>query len=177
MAEEIVFNSKVQRPGVCNSLETLLVHKDAAAGFLPLLHARLSQAGVELRCCPAAKAIIPATTAALESDWGMEFLELILAVKVVDDMDAAMDHIVEYGSQHTESILTSNYANAQRFLREVDSSSVMVNASTRFSDGGQYGLGAEIGISTTKLHAYGPMGLKELTTKKFIVYGDGQIRA
>ncbi len=177
MAEEIVFNSKVQRPGVCNSLEALLVHKDAAEAFLPLLQARLSSAGVELRCCPVAKEIIPDAVEAVESDWGMEFLELILAVKVVDDMDAAMAHIVEYGSQHTESIITSNYANAQRFLREVDSSSVMVNASTRFSDGGQYGLGAEIGISTTKLHAYGPMGLKELTTKKFIVYGDGQIRA
>lgn len=177
MAEEIVFNSKVQRPGVCNALETLLVHREAAEAFLPLLYARLSKAGVELRCCPVARAIIPASIAAVESDWGMEYLELILSVKVVDDMDAAMAHIVAYGSNHTEAIITSNYANAQRFLREVDSSSVMVNASTRFSDGGQYGLGAEIGISTTKLHAYGPMGLKELTTKKFIVYGDGQIRA
>jgi glutamate-5-semialdehyde dehydrogenase len=177
MAEEIIFNSKVQRPGVCNALETLLVHKDVADAFLPRLHKRLVEAAVELRCCPRTKAILPESKEAVESDWGMEFLELILAVKVVDDMDAAMAHIVTYGSQHTESIITSSYANAQRFLREVDSSSVMVNASTRFSDGGQYGLGAEIGISTTKLHAYGPMGLKELTTKKFIVYGDGQIRA
>jgi glutamate-5-semialdehyde dehydrogenase len=177
MAVNITMNGKTQRPGVCNATETLLVHKDIAVDFLPLVGAKLMAAGVELRGCAATRAILPAVRAAEESDWPAEYLDLILAVKVVDDIDAAMDHIVRYGSQHTEAIVTGNYANAQRFLREVDASSVMVNASTRFSDGGQFGLGAEIGISTTKLHAYGPMGLKELTTQKFIVYGDGQVRS
>ena len=177
MAVNITMNGKTQRPGVCNATETLLVHKDIAADFLPLVGAKLTAAGVELRGCSATMAILPGIRAAEESDWPAEYLDLILAVKVVDDVDAAMDHIVRYGSQHTEAIVTGNYANAQRFLREVDASSVMVNASTRFSDGGQFGLGAEIGISTTKLHAYGPMGLKELTTQKFIVYGDGQVRS
>ncbi|MCK5340618.1 MAG: glutamate-5-semialdehyde dehydrogenase [Desulfobulbaceae bacterium] len=176
MASNIVMNAKVQRPGVCNSLEALLVHEDVAASFLPLVGARLKEAGVEMRGCPQTKSILPDITAAEESDWGMEFLDLILAVKVVADIEAAMEHIFRYGSLHTEVIVTSDYGNAQRFLREVDASSVMVNASTRFSDGGQFGLGAEIGISTTKLHAYGPMGLKELTTRKFIVYGEGQVR-
>lgn len=176
MAGDIVINAKVQRPGVCNSLETLLIHRDVAASFLPVLGKRLVDAGVELRGCPETLAILPTATPAVEADWPAEYLDLILAVKVVPDLDAALDHIATYSSLHTESIITSSYANAQRFIREVESSSVMVNASTRFSDGGQFGLGAEIGISTTKLHAYGPMGLKELTTKKFIVYGDGQIR-
>jgi len=176
MAVNIVMNGKVQRPGVCNALEALLVHQDIAAAFLPKIWAELKKAGVELRGCPQAKAILPEITAALPTDYGMEFLDLVLAVRVVADMDAAMDHIVQYGSQHTEVIVTNNYANGQRFLREVDASAVMINASTRFTDGGQFGLGAEIGISTTKLHAYGPMGLKELTTRKFIVYGDGQVR-
>ena len=176
MATAIVMNSKTQRPGVCNALETLIVHVDIAEKFLPVVGKDLAAAGVEVRGCSETKAILPEVTAAVEDDWGKEFLELILAVKVVENLDAAMDHIVKYGSQHTETIVTESYTNSQRFLREVDSSSVMVNASTRFSDGGEYGLGAEIGISTTKLHAYGPMGLKELTTKKFIVYGDGQIR-
>ncbi|MEA3548623.1 MAG: glutamate-5-semialdehyde dehydrogenase [Thermodesulfobacteriota bacterium] len=177
MATAIVMNSKAQRPGVCNALETLLVHVDIAEKFLPVVGRDLAAAGVEVRGCPKTKAILPDVTAAVEDDLGKEFLELILAVKVVDNLDAAMAHIVKYGSQHTETIITESYINSQRFLREVDSSSVMVNASTRFSDGGEYGLGAEIGISTTKLHAYGPMGLKELTTKKFIVYGEGQIRS
>ena len=177
MATNIAMNGKTQRPGVCNALETLLVHKDIAPDFLPQVGARLIAAGVELRGCPATRAILPVIKGAEESDWPAEYLELILAVKVVDDIDAAMDHIVKYGSQHTEVIVTGDYANAQRFIREVDASSVMVNASTRFADGGQFGLGAEIGISTTKLHAYGPMGLKELTTQKFIVYGDGQVRS
>ena len=177
MAVNIVMNGKVQRPGVCNALEALLVHKDIAAEFLPKVWSGLKKAGVELRGCAQAKAILPEITAALPTDYGMEFLDLILAVRVVDDLDAAMDHIVRYGSQHTEVIVTNSYANGQRFLREVDASAVMINASTRFTDGGQFGLGAEIGISTTKLHAYGPMGLKELTTRKFIVYGDGQVRA
>ncbi|MBA3004438.1 MAG: glutamate-5-semialdehyde dehydrogenase [Desulfurivibrio sp.] len=177
MGVNIVVNGKVQRPGVCNALEALLVHKDIAAEFLPKVWSALKGAGVELRGCSQARAILPEITAALPADYGMEFLDLILAVRVVDDLDAAMDHIVQYGSQHTEVIITNNYNNGQRFLREVDASAVMINASTRFTDGGQFGLGAEIGISTTKLHAYGPMGLKELTTRKFIVYGDGQVRA
>ncbi len=176
MAVNIVINGKCQRPGVCNALETLLVHQDIAAAFLPLVASKLVAAGVELRGCPRTKEILPDIKDAVEEDWPAEFLDLILAVKVVDDLDGAMDHIIKYGSLHTEVIVTKNYANAQRFIKEVDASAVMVNASTRFNDGGQLGLGAEIGISTTKLHAYGPMGLKELTTKKFIVYGDGQVR-
>ena len=176
MAANIVMNGKTQRPGVCNALETLLVHREISGSFLPLIGARLQKAGVELRGCPQTREIIAGIKAATEEDWFAEFLDLILAVRVVDDIDAAMDHIAVYGSQHTEVIVTANYANAQRFIREVDASAVMVNASTRFSDGGQFGLGAEIGISTTKLHAYGPMGLKELTARKFIVYGDGQVR-
>jgi glutamate-5-semialdehyde dehydrogenase len=176
MAVNIVINGKCQRPGVCNALETLLVHQDIAAAFLLLVASKLVAVGVELRGCPRTKAILPDIKDAVEEDWPAEFLDLILAVKVVDDLDGAMDHIAKYGSQHTEVIVTKNYANAQRFIKEVDASAVMVNASTRFNDGGQLGLGAEIGISTTKLHAYGPMGLKELTTKKFIVYGDGQVR-
>lgn len=179
MASAIVMNAKVQRPGVCNALETLLVHRDIAGAFLPEAAASLSRVGVELRCCPESMQHIgnvDRARPALDTDWGTEFLDLILAIRVVDDIAAAMDHIAAYGSLHTESIITSNYANAQRFIREVDASAVMVNASTRFNDGGQFGLGAEIGISTTKLHAYGPMGLRELTTRKFIVYGEGQIR-
>ena len=176
MAADIVMNAKVQRPGVCNSLETLLVHKEIAENFLPMVAEELHTAGVELRGCPRTKEIVPEVNEASPTDWGMEFLDLILAVKVVDGLDEAMNHIAQYGSLHTESIITQNYFNAQRFLREVDASSVMVNASTRFADGGQYGLGAEIGISTTKLHAYGPMGLTELTAQKFVVYGEGHIR-
>jgi glutamate-5-semialdehyde dehydrogenase len=177
MAVAITMNGKTQRPGVCNALETLLVHKNMAAHFLPVVGSKLEAAGVELRGCPVAKSILPDIRPAEESDWPAEYLDLILAIRVVEDIDGAMEHIARYGSQHTEAIVTGDYANAQRFLREVDASSVMVNASTRFSDGNQFGLGAEIGISTTKLHAYGPMGLKELTTRKFIVYGDGQIRS
>jgi len=176
MAAEIIMNGKTQRPGVCNALETLLVHRDIAADFLPQIGARLKDAGVEIRGCPETREILADVKEAVEDDWYAEFLDLILAVRVVDDLDAAMDHIDTYGSQHTEVIVTGDYANAQRFIKEVDASAVMVNASTRFSDGGQFGLGAEIGISTTKLHAYGPMGLKELTARKFIVYGDGQVR-
>ncbi len=176
MAAAIILNSKAQRPGVCNALETMLVHREVAPIFLPFVGKRLAEAGVTLRGCSETMALWPETQAADDTDWDREYLELILAVKVVADIDEAMDHIAAHGSQHTETIVTESYANAQRFIREVDSSSVMINASTRFADGGQYGLGAEIGISTTKLHAYGPMGLKELTTKKFIVYGSGQIR-
>jgi glutamate-5-semialdehyde dehydrogenase len=177
MGVRIVMNGKTQRPGVCNALEGLLVHEGIAETFLPAAAAELQAAGVELRGCPRSRAIIPGMTPAAETDWGTEFLDLIMAVKVVEDMDAAMGYIQEYGSQHTEVIVTRSYANAQRFLREVDASAVMVNASPRFNDGGQFGLGAEIGISTTKLHAYGPMGLEELTTRKFIVYGAGEVRS
>ena len=176
MAINIVMNAKVQRPGVCNALESLLVHEKIADTFLPKVAAELRQAGVEIRGCARTCALVPFAVPAADSDWGMEFLDLILAVRVVDGLDSALEHIARHGSQHTEAIITNSYANGQRFLREVDASAVMINASTRFSDGGQFGLGAEIGISTTKLHAYGPMGLKELTTRKFIVYGEGQVR-
>lgn len=176
MAEEICYNAKVQRPGVCNAMETLLVHKDIAKKFLPKMAKRYQEAGVELRGCPQTLKILPNIKRATEDDWYAEYLDLILAVKIVNSIDEAMEHIRKYGSDHTESIVTSNYANAQRFLREVQSSTVIVNASTRFSDGGQMGLGAEIGISTSRLHAYGPMGLESLTVQKFIIYGDGQIR-
>ncbi len=176
MAQEICFNAKVQRPGVCNSLETLLVHQAAAESFLPPMAERFLRAGVELRGCEATCRILPAAGKAAESDWPAEYLDLILAIKVVEDMDAAMAHIAEYSSNHTEAIVTRNYERAKRFVREVDSSVVLVNASTRFNDGGQLGLGAEIGISTSKLHAFGPMGVEELTTTKFVVLGNGQIR-
>ena len=176
MAIEVCFNAKVQRPGVCNAMETLLVHKDIAPHFLPLMAERYKEAGVELRGCPRTKEIIPWAKEATEEDWYAEYLDLILAVKIVDNIDEAIEHILKYGSKHTDAIITSDYRNAQRFLREVDSSTVLVNASTRFSDGYQFGLGAEIGISTTKLHAFGPMGAVDLTTTKYIVYGDGQIR-
>lgn len=175
-AVNIAYNAKVQRPGVCNSMETLLVHSAIAEKFLPLIAARYAEAAVEVRGCARTRVILTEAKEAKESDWAEEFLDLIIAVKVVDDFDGAKAHIEKYGSLHTESIVTENYTNAERFIREVNSSSVMVNASTRFADGFEYGLGAEIGISTTKLHAYGPMGLNELTTKKFVVYGDGQIR-
>jgi len=176
MAEKVCLNAKVQRPGVCNAMETLLVHKDIAREFLPRMAKMYQSAGVELRGCEETRRILPNTKLATEEDWYAEYLDLILAVKVVEGIDEAIDHIARYGSSHTESIITKDYNNAQRFLREVNSSTVLVNASTRFSDGFQLGLGAEIGISTTKLHAFGPMGLEELTTQKFIVYGDGQVR-
>lgn len=176
MGVRIVMNGKTQRPGVCNALEGLLVHRDIAAAFLPAAAEKLTGAGVELRGCPRSCGILPAIKAAADSDWGTEFLDLIMTVKVVDDMDEAMGYIEQYGSRHTEVIVTDSYGHGQRFLREVDASAVMINASTRFNDGGQFGLGAEIGISTTKLHAYGPMGLEELTTRKFIVYGAGETR-
>lgn len=175
-AERIIVNAKTQRPGVCNALETLLIHKDVAEVFVPRIVETLSNMGVEIRGDETVRQFAPEVTAATEADWYEEFLELILAVRVVDGIDEAIDHINTYGSLHTESILTANYANAQRFIREVNSGVVMVNASTRFSDGNQLGLGAEIGISTTKLHSFGPMGLEDLTTTKFIVYGEGQVR-
>jgi glutamate-5-semialdehyde dehydrogenase len=176
MATNICLNAKAQRPGVCNALETMLVHKDVADKFLPLATKKLRKAGVIIKGCEQTRKIIKKIEAATEQDWYTEYLDLILAVKVVDDIDAAIAHIEKYGSLHTESIITKDYANAQRFLNEVNSSTVVVNASTRFSDGFELGLGAEIGISTTKLHAFGPMGLEELTTTKFIIYGNGQVR-
>jgi len=176
MAQTISYNAKVQRPGVCNAMETLLVHRKIASQFLPLMAEKFRAAGVELRGCPETRRILKSIKAAKEADWSAEYLDLILAVRVVAGLDEAIAHIIRYGSSHTDSIVTQDYANAQRFLREVPSSTVLVNASTRFSDGFELGLGAEIGISTTKLHAFGPMGLEELTTSKFIVYGSGQIR-
>ncbi len=176
MAFKVCFNAKVQRPGVCNAMETMLVHEGIADDFLPPMAKRLQDAGVEIRGCPKTLALVPGTKAVVESDWPTEFLDLILSVKVVSSMDEALDHIEKYGSNHTEAIITKDYKRSQRFLAEVDSSVVLVNASTRFNDGFQLGLGAEIGINTSKLHAFGPMGLEELTTTKFVVYGDGQIR-
>jgi glutamate-5-semialdehyde dehydrogenase len=176
MAEKICINSKVQRPGVCNAMETLLIHKDIAETFVPYIAASLGAQGVELRGCPATREFAPQMVAATEQDWAEEYLDLVLAVKVVEDLGEAVAHINRYGSLHTEAIVTRDYANSQRFLREVGSSTVVVNASTRFADGNQLGLGAEIGISTTKLHSFGPMGLEDLTTRKFVVLGDGQIR-
>lgn len=176
MAERICMNAKVQRPSVCNAMETLLVHEDMARKFLPSIIAKLQAAEVEIRGCEKTRALVPGVKPASEADWSTEYLDLILSVRVVEDMDAAIDHIERYGSDHTETIVTSNYERAREFLDRVNSSVVLVNASTRFNDGGELGLGAEIGISTSKIHAFGPMGLEELTTTKFIVFGDGQIR-
>ncbi|MDO8520463.1 MAG: glutamate-5-semialdehyde dehydrogenase [Deltaproteobacteria bacterium] len=176
MAETIIENSKVQRPGVCNALENLFVHKDAAASFLPKIATLLSSLGVELRGDPASRKIVPNMKKASTKDWETEYLDLILSVGVVKDVDDAIRLIRKYGSRHTESIITRDQANAKKFVDHLDSSCVMVNASTRFNDGGELGLGAEIGISTSKLHAYGPMGLEELTTLQFVVEGEGQIR-
>jgi glutamate-5-semialdehyde dehydrogenase len=176
MAVKICVNAKAQRPGVCNAMETVLVHEKIAPVFLPKMYSAMSNAGVTLKgcavCCRLLENIQPAT----EADWPAEYLDLILAVRVVPDMDAAMAHIAAYGSNHTEAIMTTDYTRARRFVREVDASLVIVNASTRFNDGGELGLGAEIGISTSKLHAYGPMGIRELTTTKFVAWGSGQIR-
>ena len=176
MAVAISMNAKVQRPGVCNAMETLLVHRNIAAKFLPKAAEKLIEAGVVIRGCRKTCKLLPAVQEAAEEDWYTEYLDLILSVRIVEDIDEAMAHIDKYGSLHTESIVTSDYNNSQRFLNEVNSSTVLVNASTRFSDGFELGLGAEIGISTTKLHAFGPMGLEELTTTKFIIYGNGQVR-
>ena len=176
-AVAICVNAKVQRPGVCNAMETLLVHENAAREFLPAAAADFRKQGVELRGCPQTLSLVPGAIPASEEDWGTEYLDLILAVRVVPSMDEAIEHIRRHGSLHTEAILTREHARAMRFLRDVDSSLVLVNASTRFNDGFQLGLGAEIGISTTKIHAFGPMGLAELTTMKFIAFGDGQVRS
>jgi glutamate-5-semialdehyde dehydrogenase len=176
MAERIVVNAKCQRPGVCNAAESLLVHQDAAAAFLPRIGAALRQRGVELRGCERTSRFLPGAHRATEDDYAAEYLDLILYIKVVDDLDAAITHINRYGSQHTDAIVTSDLTSARRFTAAVDAAAVMVNASTRFNDGFEFGLGAEIGISTDKFHARGPCGLQELTTYKYIVYGDGQVR-
>jgi glutamate-5-semialdehyde dehydrogenase len=175
MAIEVCYNAKVQRPGVCNAMETLLVHKNIAKDFLPKILSNLKKANVEIRGCKITSEIFSDVTPANEEDWYAEYLDLVLAVKVVDGIDEAIDHITKYGSMHTEAIITNDYNNAQKFLKEVNSCVVLVNASTRFSDGYQLGLGAEIGISTSKIHSFGPMGVEDLTTTKFIIYGDGQI--
>jgi glutamate-5-semialdehyde dehydrogenase len=177
MASDICFNAKVQRPGVCNAMETMLVHEAVAEDFLPSAVSRLQEAGVEIRGCPQTGDLLRGVKPAEPTDWPAEFLDLILAVKIVSNVEEALDHIERYGSGHTDAIITDNYHVSRRFLEEVDSSVVLVNASTRFNDGNQLGLGAEIGISTSKLHAFGPMGLEELTTSKFVVYGSGQVRS
>ncbi len=176
MAGEICFNAKVQRPGTCNAMETMLVHKDLSSSFLPAMIGRFMKAGVEIRGCAKTRTLVPDVKLAMDADWDTEYNDLVLNVKVVDNMDDAMEHIAAHGSQHSESIVTNDYLNAHRFLREVDASAVFVNASTRLNDGYEFGLGAEIGISTTRIHARGPMGLEELTSTKFIVLGSGQIR-
>jgi glutamate-5-semialdehyde dehydrogenase len=177
MATDIIVNAKASRPAVCNAAETLLVDKAIAEAFLPVALPALEQKNVELRGCKVTRSIYPKCKAAKEDDWATEYLDYILAVKVVDGIDQAIEHINKYGTKHSEAIVTNDYQHAQRFLQEVDAAAVYVNASTRFTDGGEFGFGAEIGISTQKLHARGPMGLKELTTTKYIIYGNGQIRA
>ncbi|MFO7942133.1 MAG: glutamate-5-semialdehyde dehydrogenase, partial [Bacillota bacterium] len=176
MAVRIAHNAKVQRPGVCNSMETLLIHADIADEFLPAVAHRLEDSGVQLRGCPRTREYLPHVTPAAEADWETEYLDLILAVRVVEDFDEAVEHIRRYGTRHSEAIVTSDYSHARRFTDEVDAAAVYVNASTRFTDGSEFGLGAEIGISTQKMHARGPMGLEELTSCKYVITGDGQIR-
>ena len=176
MAVEICFNAKVQRPGTCNAMETMLVHRDLSSSFLPEMVKRFMKAGVEIRGCAKTRALVPDVKEATDKDWDSEYNDLILNVKVVASMEDAMEHIAAHGSQHSEAIVTTDYENSRRFLREVDASAVFVNASTRLNDGYEFGLGAEIGISTTRIHARGPMGLEELTSTKFIVLGSGQIR-
>jgi glutamate-5-semialdehyde dehydrogenase len=176
MAEKIVVNAKCQRPGVCNAIETLLIDEKIADRFLPRVAKALAEKKVELRGDERARQLVPSAKPATEDDWYAEYLDLILAVRVLNGVDEAVDHITKYGSAHSDAIVTGNKATAEKFLREVDSSSVFWNASTRLADGGQYGFGAEIGISTDKLHARGPMGLEELTSYKFVVVGDGQLR-
>ena len=176
MATAIVINAKAQRPSVCNALETLLVHRDAAQSLLPTLATRLAEAGVAVRGCPRAVALVPGATPAKDDDWDTEYLDLILAIRVVDDFDAAIRHIQRHGTGLAEAIVTNDLGHAQRFTREVDAAAVLVNASTRLVDGNQFGMGAEMGISTSRVHARGPVGVRELTTTKFIVQGNGQVR-
>jgi glutamate-5-semialdehyde dehydrogenase len=175
-AEKICLNAKVQRPGVCNAMETLLIHTDIADTFLPKLYSAFKKAKVEIRGCKKTASILPEIKSATEEDWHAEYLNLTLSVKIVNNIDEAISHIKKYGSNHSEAIITKNIQSARYFVKQVDSSGVFVNASTRFNDGGELGLGAEIGISTSKLHAFGPMGLEELTCEKFVIIGDGQIR-
>ncbi len=176
MAERIVLNAKCQRPSVCNAEEKLLVHHSVADSFIPRIAKSLRANGVEVRGCPLTLTILPDAVPATDADWPKEYLDLIIAIKVVQDVDEAIAHINKYNSRHTEAIITRSYENAERFTRQVDAAAVMVNASTRFTDGGQFGFGAEVGISTQKLHARGPMGLRELTTYKYVVHGSGQVR-
>ncbi|SNV73588.1 glutamate-5-semialdehyde dehydrogenase [Clostridium cochlearium] len=186
MAKDIVINAKTQRPGVCNAMETLLVHKNVASTFLPDMVKELNKYGVELKLCEKSldvvknsikdEKILCSISKATDEDWDTEYLDLILSIKIVDSLDEALNHIYEHGTKHSEAIITENYTNSQRFLNEVDAAAVYVNASTRFTDGSEFGFGAEIGISTQKLHARGPMGLTQLTTTKYIIYGNGQIR-
>ncbi|MBI5223525.1 glutamate-5-semialdehyde dehydrogenase [Candidatus Micrarchaeota archaeon] len=175
-AIQIIINSKCQRPGTCNSEEKLLIHKKVADRFVPMIAKALREKGVELRACPLTRMILQDAKPATEADWGTEYLDLIIAIKIVQDVNEAISHINKYNSKHTEAILTNNYQNAERFAKLIDAAAINVNASTRFTDGGQYGFGAEVGISTQKLHARGPMGLAELTTYKYVVSGNGQIR-
>lgn len=177
MADAIAFNAKVQRPGVCNAMETLLVHRAVAQALFASLAPRYREAGVELRGCDETLRLVPWTSPATDDDWAAEYLEKILAVRVVGSYEEAVEHVARWGSGHTEAIVTRDHGRAMAWLRDVDASCVVVNASTRFNDGGELGLGAEIGISTTKLHAYGPMGLEELCTSKWIVLGEGQVRS
>jgi glutamate-5-semialdehyde dehydrogenase len=177
MAERIAVNAKVHRPGVCNAMETLLVDASCAKTFLPTVAASMRASGVELRGDARARAVVADLAPASDADWDAEYLDLVLAIAVVDGIDGALAHVARHGTNHTEAIVTKSYEKAQRWLREVDASLVLVNASTRFNDGGELGLGAEMGISTTKLHAYGPMGLEELCAKKWVAYGEGQIRS
>src|SRR5215510_4770793 len=176
MAGTIVVNAKVQRPSVCNALETLLVHRAIAPSLLPSLAGRLGEAGVALRGCPETRALVPGIEPATEADWDAEYLDLILSIRVVDDLDAAIEHIARHGTGLAEAIVTNDLGHARRFTREVDAAAVLVNASTRLVDGGQFGMGAEMGISTSRVHARGPVGVRELTTTKFVVQGDGQVR-
>ncbi|CDI49112.1 glutamate-5-semialdehyde dehydrogenase [Clostridium tetani] len=186
MAQDIIVNAKTQRPGVCNALETLLVHRDVANSFLPDIVNQISKYGVKSKLCEKSFEVVKASikddkvlslvSKATEEDWDTEYLDLILSIKIVDSLDEALNHIYDHGTKHSEAIITENYTNSQRFLNEVDAAAVYVNASTRFTDGSQFGFGAEIGISTQKLHARGPMGLTQLTTTKYIIYGNGQIR-
>jgi glutamate-5-semialdehyde dehydrogenase len=176
MARDIVLNAKTQRPGVCNAAETLLVHADIAALFLPAAAQSLREEGVVLRGDGRTRELVAEVEEATEEDWYKEYLDLVLAVRVVESLDEAIAHINKYGSGHSEAIVTCDYESARRFTEEVDAAAVYVNASTRFTDGGQFGMGAEIGISTQKLHARGPMSLPELTTVKYVVHGNGQIR-
>ena len=176
MAEEIIVNAKTQRPGVCNAVETVLVHKNIANEFLPKLEQRLKGLGVEIRTCESGIKILCGAKVASEEDWATEYLDLILSIKIVCSIEEAINHIFRYGTKHSEAIITDSYKNSQKFLKEVDAACLYVNASTRFTDGSEFGFGAEIGISTQKLHARGPMGLEQLTTTKYLIYGQGQVR-